>query len=202
MGDLPQSDNPDYLLTESQKQHFLTHGYLKLSSCFTPSQAASFTSNIWTRLGMSPEDKSTWGNTERLNMPWHCHVPVETFAPKAWSAMCQLLGGEERIQQGIFRSWSDGFIVNFGREEFEGIGREEMDGRDLRELRGWHNDGDFFVHFCRFGFLVGKNDSLLLNCFVILLPSSGSGIWKNVGALAKMESANFLQWTAQNKHCS
>ncbi|KAH6679636.1 hypothetical protein B0J14DRAFT_504590 [Halenospora varia] len=147
MGDLPQSDNPDYLLTESQKQHFLTHGYLKLSSCFTRSQAASFTSNIWTRLGMSPEDKSTWGNTERLNMPWHCHVPVETFAPKAWSAMCQLLGGEERIQQGIFRSWSDGFIVNFGREEFEGMGRGEMDGRDLRELRGWHNDGDFFVHF-------------------------------------------------------
>ncbi|KAH8684750.1 hypothetical protein BGZ60DRAFT_511725 [Tricladium varicosporioides] len=147
MGDLPKSENPDYLLTESQKQHFLTHGFLKLSSCFTRAQASSFTSNIWTRLGMSPSDKSTWGDTERLNMPWHRHVLVETFAPKAWSAICQLLGGEERIQQGIFRSWSDGFIVNFGREEFEGMGREEMDERDLRELRGWHNDGDFFVHF-------------------------------------------------------
>jgi hypothetical protein len=61
--------------------------------------------------------------------------------------MCQLLGGEERISDNeMYRSWSDGFIVNIGKGEFEEPGYE---GGTLRELDGWHNDGDFFVHFCK-----------------------------------------------------
>lgn len=52
-------------------------------------------------------------------MPWHRHVPVSDFAPKAWAAMCELLGGEERITDSPeFRGWSDGFIVNLGKDEY------------------------------------------------------------------------------------
>jgi hypothetical protein len=81
-------------------------------------------------------------------MPWHTHVKVADFAPKAWNAMCQLLGGEDRIsEQDRFRGWSDGFIVNFGKEEYEAEGYEAGSSRDLD---GWHNDGDFFVHFCKY----------------------------------------------------
>jgi hypothetical protein len=94
---------------------------------------------------MSPTDKTTW-TEERTNMPWHTHIPVSSFSPKAWSAMCQLLGGEERISDHMdFRSWSDGFIVNLGKEEYDANG--EMGVKEMRELDGWHNDGDFFVHF-------------------------------------------------------
>lgn len=34
--------------------------------------------------------------------------------------MCELLGGEDRIGEGLgFKgAWSDAFIVNFGKEEF------------------------------------------------------------------------------------
>jgi len=76
---------------------------------------------------MSPDDKSTW-TEEKTNMPWHTHVPVSEFAPKAWSAMCQLVGGEEKISmEKEFSEWSDGFIVNLGKEEYEGV--EELDLR-------------------------------------------------------------------------
>lgn len=54
--------------------------------------------------------------------------------------MCQLLGGEERIsEEERYRGWSDGFIVNLGKEEFE---EEGYEAGSLRELDGWHNDGD------------------------------------------------------------
>ncbi|KAL3421519.1 hypothetical protein PVAG01_07964 [Phlyctema vagabunda] len=130
----------DYSLTEAQKAHFLEHGYLKLSGCFSRADAESFTSEMWDRLGMSPTDKSTW-TTERTNMPFHKEVLISEFAPKAWSAMCELLGGEDRISEDK-RSWNDGFIVNLGKEEYNGD-----DELNFRELNGWHNDGDFFIHF-------------------------------------------------------
>ena len=121
----------------------MEHGFVKVTNCFSREQAEEFTKGMWTRLGFSPTDKSTW-TTERTNMPWHTHVPVSEFSPKAWSAMCQLLGGEERIHPN-WRSWSDGFIVNLGKEEYNANG--EMGVKEMRELDGWHNDGDFFVHF-------------------------------------------------------
>ena len=130
----------DYTLTAAEKEHFLEHGFVKIPACFTHEQAADFTKGMWTRLGFSPTDKSTW-TTERTNMPSHKHVSVKEFAPRAWSAMCQLLGGEERISPD--RSvWSDGFIVNHGLPEYK-----ETDDLDYRGLPGWHNDGDFFVHY-------------------------------------------------------
>ncbi|KAG9235781.1 hypothetical protein BJ875DRAFT_373524 [Amylocarpus encephaloides] len=153
------SDNHSgHTLSEAQKSHFLEHGYIKVPSCFTRDQASSFTSDLWTRLGMSPTDKSTW-TTERTNMPWHKHVSVKEFSPRAWSAICQLLApesgseeeGDVRITNGgngVYRSWSDGFIVNVGRDGFDGREIEDMEeGERLRGLGGWHVDGDFFVHY-------------------------------------------------------
>ncbi|KAH6713948.1 hypothetical protein BKA61DRAFT_643748 [Leptodontidium sp. MPI-SDFR-AT-0119] len=136
------STSSSFALTEAQKAQFLDHGFVKISQCFTRAQAADFTSTIWTRLGMDPNDKSTWTN-EKTNMSWHRHIAVSEFAPKAWAAMCELLGGEERISDSPeFRGWSDGFIVNLGKE-----GYSPDDELDLRALDNWHNDGDFFVHF-------------------------------------------------------
>ena len=64
-------------------------------------------------------------------MPWHHRETVKTFAPKvsrhliihhrwfvlksqkAWAAMKDLLGGEDRIDPES-SSWGDSFIVNLG----------------------------------------------------------------------------------------
>ena len=133
-------DNPDYALTEAQKADFLEHGFVKIEKCFSPSQAADFTANMWTRLGISPTDKTTW-TEERTNMPWHRQIVISEFAPKAWAVMCELLGGPGRISEGGY--WGDSFIVNLGKPEYRA--EDELDMR--RDLWGWHNDGDFFVHF-------------------------------------------------------
>jgi len=88
---------------------------------------------------MSPDDKSTW-HSERLNLPSHNTFLANEFAPKAWDAICDLLGGEDRIADWN-RTWNDGFIVNFGTPEGQD---KDIGGRDLP---GWHVDGDFFVHY-------------------------------------------------------
>ncbi|KAJ7282533.1 hypothetical protein C8J57DRAFT_1499522 [Mycena rebaudengoi] len=131
------SSSSSYALTEAQKSYFLTHGFLHLPQCFTREAATAFTANLWTRLGMSATDKSTW-HSERIHMPAQNTVMVSDFALKAWSAICELLGGEERISESK-RSWGDSFIVNLGIEGKGAVG--------FRELDNWHVDGDFFVHF-------------------------------------------------------
>ena len=126
-------------LSRDDVDHFLQHGWIKLSNCFTQDQVDELTSTLWTRLGMSPSDKSTW-HTERINMPSHKTFLANEFAPKAWTAICDLLGGEDRIAD-FNRTWNDGFIVNLGTIENEG---KDVPGGDLP---GWHVDGDFFVHY-------------------------------------------------------
>tara|TARA_R110002003_G_scaffold702_5_gene21126 strand:- start:19746 stop:19970 length:225 start_codon:yes stop_codon:yes gene_type:complete len=49
-----------YQLSQEQIDHFLEHGWIKLSNCFTREQAAELQETLWTRLGMDPEDMSTW----------------------------------------------------------------------------------------------------------------------------------------------
>jgi hypothetical protein len=134
---MTSTTNP--VLTQANIDHFLEHGWIKLSNCFTQQQSDAVTSTVWTRLGMDPNDKSTW-HTLRTNMPAHNQFEASEFSPKAWSAIGELLGGEDKISDQ-HRQWGDGLIVNLGSAEGEG---KEKDPRDLNE---WHVDGDFFVHF-------------------------------------------------------
>ncbi|KAI1384602.1 uncharacterized protein F4822DRAFT_433143 [Hypoxylon trugodes] len=131
--------SPPAPLTDEQKAFFLANGYLKLTNCFTREQAATVTDGVWTRLGMSPTDKRTW-TKERTNMPSHRVFDASAFAPKAWAAICELCGGEDRIAPAA-RQWRDSLIVN--------LGTAEREGRPVppKELVNWHVDGDFFVHY-------------------------------------------------------
>ncbi|KZO95317.1 hypothetical protein CALVIDRAFT_516077 [Calocera viscosa TUFC12733] len=126
-------------LTKEQVQHFMEKGYLKLPKAFTKEKASEWLSDLWVRLGMDAEDKSTW-TQERIHMPHFRRELVSDFCPQAWGAMCELLGGVDRVSEGS-AVWNDGFIVN--------LGRAEDSGRitDPRDLPDWHADGDFFLHF-------------------------------------------------------
>lgn len=129
----------DYKLTQEQINHFMHHGFVRLTNCFSRSKADEWTANVWKRLGYSPEDKSTWV-AERIHMPQHREEHVKTFAPKAWAAICELLGGEDRVAKQS-ATWNDAFIVNLGTAASEGKWTKPKD------LTEWHVDGDFFVHF-------------------------------------------------------
>jgi hypothetical protein len=73
-------------------------------------------------------------------MPWHHAFSVADFAPKAWSGICQLVGGASRANETA-STWKDGFIVNLGTP----AGHNKV--IKPQELTGWHVDGDFFVHY-------------------------------------------------------
>ncbi|KAF2814798.1 uncharacterized protein BDZ99DRAFT_506167 [Mytilinidion resinicola] len=115
-------------------------GYIKIPSCSTQEQSAGFASNIWARLNMDPKDQSTW-TKERIHMPTHQSVLVADFAPKAWNAICDLLGGTSRINTAASSNWRDSFIVNLGTPST--LNKPATP----RQLYDWHIDGDFFIHY-------------------------------------------------------
>ncbi|KAJ3736893.1 hypothetical protein DFJ43DRAFT_1110886 [Lentinula guzmanii] len=128
-------------LSPEQVEHFLKYGYIVIRNGFTEEKAAEWTKTIWVRLGLNPNDKSTW-TRDRIHMPWHRRERVATFAPKVWDAMQDLLGGAERINEDESR-WGDSFIVNFGNKALE----DATERIHPRDLDNWHVDGDFFVHY-------------------------------------------------------
>jgi hypothetical protein len=79
-------------------------------------------------------------HTERTNMPWFKTFSVESIAPKAWGGICSLLGGASRVNPAA-STWKDGFIVNLGTPSGHNTVVKPQ------ELKGWHVDGDFFVHY-------------------------------------------------------
>lgn len=162
-----------YALTAEQRSHFLAHGYVKVPSCFSRSAAQSLTSTLWTRLSYSATDKTKWAQ-ERIHLPSQRSFPIARFAPKAWAAICDLLGGEERISE-YTREWKDSFIVNLGKAEYEDR-REEFQRKaaDLRWLaaENWHVDGNFFWHY-----LDSREQALLVvPLFSDVMPMGGGTI--------------------------
>ncbi len=119
------------------------------------------TKDVWTRLGMSAEDKSTWTRL-RTNMPCHDTFDAAEFAPRAWAAICELCGGEDKIAPES-KLWRDSLIVNLGSAEGEGKPVPPHD------LPGWHVDGDFFVHYLD----SPEQGLLVIPLFTDILPEGG-----------------------------
>lgn len=56
----------------------------------------------------SPDDPSTW-TWPRIDLLGEESMAIEDFSPEGWAAICDLLGGPERIET---RSWNNYLIVN------------------------------------------------------------------------------------------
>ena len=137
---------------------------VRIPGAFTEEQAEKVTTNVWTRLDMDPNDKSTWTRL-RTNMPSHFNFDASEFAPRAWAAICELCGGEDRISPES-KYWKDSLIVNLGTAEGEGKPVPP------KELDGWHVDGDFFVHY-----LDSPEQGLLVTpLFTDILPQGGGTV--------------------------
>lgn len=138
----PGSSRQYRYLTPEQIATWMHYGFVKVSGAFSRAAAARFTQDLWIRLGFDPDDPRTWVD-EVIHMQSHNAVKVSDFSPKAWGAICDLVGGADRIEggdDGVW--WDDSFIVNLGSTETEG-----KEGNVVDEVNGWHVDGDFFVHF-------------------------------------------------------
>jgi len=126
------------VLTDEQVQQFIERGFVHLRGCFRREVAERAMEEMWARLGYDPGDPATWAD-KRIHMPGTNHFEVKTFAPTAYAAACDLVGGEERIKQPY--TWNDAFIVNLG------VRADEPWAGPSAESPGWHVDGDFFRHF-------------------------------------------------------
>ena len=116
-------------------------------------------------------------------------VKVADFAPKAWGAICDLVGGEDRIEGGAEEQWwDDGFIVNVGKDQPEEAGDENI--LQDRHADGWHVDGDFFVHF-----LDSREQGLLV------VPLWSDVIENGGGTLIAADSVGKVaQWLVRGRH--
>jgi phytanoyl-CoA dioxygenase PhyH len=128
----------DTVLSAEQTEAFVEHGHVRIAGCFTREDAQPWLDEAWVRLGYDRDDPRTWAE-QRVHMPTVRRVDVADFAPKVWGAACQLLGGEDRIEQPY--TWGNGFIVNLG------IGADRPWEPPSASSADWHKDGDFFRHF-------------------------------------------------------
>ena len=104
-------------------------------------------------------------DSEAPQMPPHRTFDVSTFAPKAWAAICELCGGEARIEPKS-KEWRDSLIVNLGTAAGEG---KTVSPRDFAH---WHVDGDFFVHY-----LDSPEQALLVTpLFTDIVPRGGGTV--------------------------
>lgn len=149
-------------INSDQVASFMNYGFLKLPNAIPLENCDRWSKDVWHRLGMDPNDKSTWAK-ERINMPKLNIASASELAPAAWAAICELCGGENRIAKGG-EMWTDGFIVNLGSSETEGKATPP------KELDEWHVDGDFFIHF-----LDSPEQALLvIPCWSDVLENSGA----------------------------
>jgi hypothetical protein len=86
-------------------------------------------------------------------MDRHNIAKIKDISPKGWAALCDVAGGEDRIDHKVMEieskhfttidstEWSDAFVVNFRR------GADEPWVKPSPASGGWHKDGSFFRHF-------------------------------------------------------
>jgi len=144
--------NPYHALTDEQVQSFLDKGYLIVNDCLNHDIAKRWIDEAYDRLGYDRNDPKTWAK----DIIWMDHknlMPIRDLAPKAWAAILDVVGGEDRletqvmhIKSGHFTTinsfiWSDAFIVNFHR------GADKPWQPPSPQVGGWHKDGSYFRHF-------------------------------------------------------
>jgi hypothetical protein len=145
-------------------QHFLQHGWLRVPDALKQEYVDRWIADMWTRIGYNPNDKSTW-HTEYMHIPRHREIRHEDFSPKGWAAICDLVGGEDRLHD-LYERWvGDQFVCNFGAAE-----RTSQVEEPVKSRKTWHIDNDWFRQF-----LDSSNVALtVIHCFTDI-PKRGGG---------------------------
>jgi len=153
-------------LTPEEREFFVEHGWLKVPGAIKQKYIDEWMKDLWVRLGWDEHDKSTW-TEEYVKMPRHREVLASEFCPEAWEKMCELVGGEDKIDPVRERYYGDQFICNFGTEELEGTDDKD---HDPAKSWGWHTDNDHYRHFLD----SADNALTIIHCFTDI-PRLGGG---------------------------
>jgi len=152
-------------LTPEEEEHFLTKGWLRVPGAIKQKYIDEFMSDFWIRLGWDEHDKSTW-TEEYVHQPRHREVPAEEYAPVAWDKICDIVGGEDKIDPVRERYYGDAFVSNFGSEA-----RSKEKRISPGEKDSWHCDDDWYRQF-----LDSSGNALtIVHCFTDILGDGGGG---------------------------
>ena len=102
--------SPYRILTEEQVQSFMDNGYLVVKNVLDLDIANQWIEDAFERLGYDPADESTWTKS----LVWLNHqsqLPIRELAPKAWSAILDVVGGEERLETQVMGIESSHFTT-------------------------------------------------------------------------------------------
>ena len=191
------------LLSREQAWHFVEHGYVRIPAAFDKEFAVTVREQAWRDLrekhGVSEQEPSGWGVMQGANgIPGYVRTAgsgrkftLRTEAPKAFSALADVVGGAERLPHGGERlAWGDGAIANLGGGEptAPGNGGTEEPSAGVREglaprlkepstnavriearQRSWHKDGWHFRHFLD----SPEQGLLVVPIYSDILPQSG-----------------------------
>jgi hypothetical protein len=166
-------------LTAADIENFIAHGFVRVTDCFDTSPGSTahrWARESWARNGIDPEDRATWPN-DKIHMPNTEEIPIREFSPKAFSAICELVGGIEQVDAG--QIWGNGFIANYG------LGRDREWLAPGPGVGGWHVDGDWFLHF-----LDSREQGLLMVVLFSDLHPQGGGTFIACDSVAPI--ARFL----------
>jgi hypothetical protein len=147
------SNSSNYrVLSDAQVQSFLDNGYLVVKDCLYPDLAKAWVKDGFARLGYDANDQMTW-KKDIIWMDHHHTRPVRELAPKAWAAILDVVGGEERLETQVMQIesahfttidssvWSDAFIVNLQN------GADRAWQPPSANVGGWHKDETYFLHY-------------------------------------------------------
>jgi hypothetical protein len=124
-------------LTTAQWEQFVTEGYIVLRGVFSREDALAWVAAECALAGYNLNDSATW-KKPYVRIPTERHELLATFAPAAWEAACDLMGGIERIVTGTSISL---FAVNLAE------GADQPFAPPTPDSPGWHKDGWQFRHF-------------------------------------------------------
>jgi len=149
-------------LTQEQRDFFLKHGWLKIPQAINKKYIEEWMKDLWIRLDYKEDDPSTW-KEEYVKLPRHREVPAQEFAPDAWKAAVELVGGEDRLDPIRERYMGDHFILNHGTEHWRTHESPPL------ETGGWHTDNDWYRQF-----LDSSGIALtFIHCFTDIEPRGG-----------------------------
>jgi len=80
---------------------------------FDPADAQQWLDNAWLRFGYDRHDPASWAE-KRIHLSSRSHVDARTFAPAAWGAAMDLVGGESRERSGPGENFMASVVTRAG----------------------------------------------------------------------------------------
>ncbi len=122
------------------RKEFLNNNLVHLKGALPRSLCEDWVQDYCDRMGIDESDPSTFpedinGFSQRTRT-----IPVQETSPMLWDAVCELLGGEDRIDERTL-NFNNSFNLNANN------GADEPWIRPSAQSPGWHKDGWFFRHF-------------------------------------------------------